>query len=88
MNIYTTESTSLLQTFCNLLYVDPARKDQTRLVVPAVLRQELMEEVHAGGFSGHFEVKAMYGKLSRRYWWKGMYSDVYKFCKGCLTCAS
>ena len=29
-----------------LYYVDPARKDRTRLVVPAVLRQELMKEVH------------------------------------------
>lgn len=71
-----------------LCYVDPVRKDQARLVVPAVLCWELMEEVHVGGFSGHFAVKGMYRKLARRYWWKGMYSDIYRFCKGCLTCAS
>ena len=62
-----------------LYFVDPARKDRIRLVVPEVLRQSLMEEVHNGGFSGHFAVKGLYEKLVRRYWWKEMYSDVYKF---------
>ena len=70
-----------------LYYVDPARKDRTRLVVPRVLRQKLMEETHSGGFAGHFAVKGLYEKLSRRYWWDGMYSEVYCFCKGCLMCS-
>ena len=69
-------------------YVDPARKDRTRLVVPRVLRQKLMEEMHSGGFAGHFAVKGLYEKLSRQYWWDGMYAEVYCFCKGCLTCAA
>ena len=42
-----------------LYYVDPARKDRTRLVVPRVLRQKLMEEMHSGGFAGHFAVKGL-----------------------------
>lgn len=53
-----------------LYYVDPARRDRIRLVVPEVLRQSLLEEVHNGGFSGHFAVKGLYEKLVRRYWWK------------------
>lgn len=69
-----------------MYYVDSVRKDRARLVVPEVLRNKLLEEVHTGGFSGHFAVKGLYGKLCRWYWWKGMYSDVRKFCKGCLTC--
>ena len=60
-----------------LYYLDPARKDQARLVIPEVLRRKLIEELHDGSFAGHFAVKGLYGKLSRRYWWKGMYSDVY-----------
>ena len=68
-------------------YVDPARKDRSRMAVP-VLRQKLMEEVHSGGFSGHFAVRGLYEKLARRYWWKGMYSDVHRFCQGCLMCAA
>ena len=45
-----------------LYFVDPARKDRIKLVVPEVLRQSLMEEVHNGGFSGHFAVKGLYEK--------------------------
>ena len=80
--------TTFLNFMRNLYYVDPARKDRTRLVVPRVLRQKLMEEMHSGGFAGHFAVKGLYEKLSRRYWWDGMYAEVYCFCKGCLTCAA
>ena len=69
-------------------YVNPARKDRARLVVPEGLREKLLQEIHEGAFAGHLSVKGVYGKLCRRYWWKGMYSDVYKFCKGCLTCAA
>ena len=69
-----------------LYYVDPGRRDQVRLVVPEVLRKQIMEEVHAGSFAGHFAVKGLYGTLTKRYWWRGMFGDVYKFCKGCLTC--
>ncbi len=29
-----------------LYYVDPARKDRSRLVVPVALRQKLLEEMH------------------------------------------
>ena len=71
-----------------LYYVDPARKDRTRLVVPRVLRQKLMEKTHSGGFAGHFAVKGLYEKLSRLYWWDGTYLEVYHFRKGCLTCAT
>ena len=67
---------------CALLCVDSDRKDRVRLVVPEVLRKQLMEEVHSGGFSGHFAIKGLYRKLCKLYRWRGMYSDVYKFCKG------
>ena len=36
-------------------------------MVPAVLRKKLLEEVHSGGFVGHFAVQVN-GKLCRRYW--------------------
>ncbi len=64
---------------CDVMYyVDPARKDRSRLVV--ALRQKLLE--------GHFTVKGLYEKLCRRYWWRGMYADAFRVCKGCLTCAA
>ncbi len=51
------------------------------------LRQKLLEEMHGGTFAGHFAVKGLYEKLCRGYWWRGMYADAFRFCKGCLTCA-
>ena len=74
--------------WCSLLCVDSDRKDRVRLVVPEVLRMQLMEEVHSVSFSDHFAIKSLYRKLCKRYWWRGMYFDVYKFCKGCLTYAA
>ena len=53
-----------------LHYVDPGRRDQVRLVVPEVLRKQIMEEVHAGSFAGHFAVK---GLLTKRYWWRNVW---------------
>ena len=61
-----------------LYYVDPSVK----------LRQKLLKEVHGGAFAGHFAVKGTYEKLNHRYWWNGMYADVYAFCKGCLVCSA
>ena len=71
-----------------LYYVDPSRNDRIRLVVPVKLREKLLKEVHGGAFAGHFAVKGTYEKLNRRYWWNGMYADVYTFCKGCLLCSA
>ena len=68
--------------------MDSDQNDRVRLVVPEVLRMQLMEEVHSGGFSGHFAIKGLYRKLCKLYRCRGMYSDVYTFCKVCLTCAA
>ena len=71
-----------------LHYIDPAKKDRSRMAVPVMLRQKLMEEVHSGGFQAQIAVRGLYEKLARRYWWKGMYSNVHTFCQECLTCAA
>lgn len=72
-----------------LNYVDVDKKDRVSSVMPKSLREELMtDEMHSSGLSGHFVVKNLYKKLCRQYWWKGMYSVVFKFCLACLTCAA
>ena len=40
-----------------LFHVDPLRRDQVRLVLQEILRKELTEEMHVGGFSGYSVVK-------------------------------
>ena len=44
-----------------------------------------MDEMYCGGFSGHFTVKRSYTKLSRRYRWPGMNSEVRRYCLNCAA---
>ena len=71
-----------------LYFVDGARGGNLRIVVPDTVKEKLMEEAHAGSLAGHFAARSLYNTLSRMYWWEGMYSDVHRFCRSCLTCAS
>ena len=58
------------------------------VVVPHELRSDLLKEVHSCVFSGHFSECKVYDHLRRSYWWHDMRSDVRKFCRGCLNCAT
>ena len=71
-----------------LWYVDKARGNRPRLVVPKSLQHKLLLEAHSGPFGGHFAAKGIYEKLALRYWWRGMFADIYHHCRGCLTCAA
>ena len=71
-----------------LWYVDSARGSRPRLVVPKAVQEKVMAEMHSGPFGGHFAARGTYEKLARRYYWRGMYADVYRHCQGCLTCAA
>ena len=70
-----------------LYFIEPSSKT-LRLAIPWSLLQSILAESHAGAFSGHFAVRGLYKKLARQYWWPHMYSDVYHYYHGCLTCAS
>lgn len=39
-------------------------------------------------WSGHLAEKKVYDRLRRYYWWKGIRSDVRRFCRGCLACVT
>ena len=58
------------------------------VVVPCELRNDLLKEAHSCVFAGHFSERKVYDRLHRSYWWHGMRSDVRKFCRGCLNCAT
>ena len=72
----------------NILYFIDPQSARLCVVVPTDMRTQLMEEAHAGAFSGHFAARGLFRKLSKQYWWKGMYADIYHYCRSCLTCAS
>ena len=71
-----------------LYFVDTRGNQKLRLVVPTSLQELLMKETHAGPFGGHFAAKGLYNTLAQQYWWEGMFSDVVKWCRSCLTCAA
>ena len=71
-----------------LYFVDSSRGNRLRMAAPSTIQETLLQENHSGSLAGHFSPKNVYEKLARRYWWEGMYSDVVKHCRACLTCAS
>ena len=71
-----------------LFFVSPSSPHAPRLAVRKCLKQTLMKDHHDGKFAGHFAERKIYTTMRTRYWWKGMKSDVAKFCKNCLVCAS
>lgn len=55
-------------------------------VVPLELRKEIIEKNHSEPVSGHFGVFKTYKRLTLRYYWPGVYSDVVKFISQCEIC--
>ena len=52
------------------------------------MKQNLLSEAHAGLFSGHLSERKIYDRLRRQYWWRGMRTDVRRFCRSCISCVS
>ena len=71
-----------------LYYVDPGGQHRLRIAVPKKLRETLIKETHAGPFGGHFAGRGLYKALAQHYWWDGMFGDVVRWCRSCLTCAA
>lgn len=71
-----------------LHHENPAKPGEWRIVIPTALRQELLQEMHGGKFSGHFASRKTYCTMRKRFWWKGMCGDVERFCKSCIECVS
>ena len=71
-----------------LYHENPVFPGRWCVVTPAEFRSELLEEAHRGRFAGHLSAAKVYDRLRRYVWWRGMKSDVHKFCKACLVCHS
>ena len=71
------------------MYDDTRRRSTwLQLVVPHTLREEVLEELHAGALEGHLgEEKTLY-KVKERFYWSGMQQDVRDWCQTCETCAT
>ena len=59
-----------------------------QLVVPRTLREEIMQELHAGPLEGHLGVDKTVAKIKERFYWPGMYRDVEQWIRTCASCAT
>ena len=64
-----------------------ARESFSQLVVPAVLRFEILPNVHDHIAGAHFGLNKTFSKLKQRYYWKGMFKDVEHWVKSCVECS-
>ena len=67
---------------------DPSFPSRNCIVVPSSLRVPLVQEAHQGRFAGHLAQKKIHDRLRRYVWWRGMRSDIDRYCKSCLVCVS
>ena len=59
-----------------------------RVIPPEERREELLRTAHGGVFGAHLRDAKVFSELRRHYWWPGMRSDVTRWSRGCLTCAT
>ena len=58
-----------------------------QLVVPKVLRKDILQELHSGAAGGHLGNDKVLSQLKRRYYWPGHWTDVKNWCATCPECA-
>ena len=56
------------------------------LVVPAVLKQTLLEHAHGVSTASHFGYRRTYDTIQLKYYWKGMFTDVRNWVLSCEKC--
>ena len=59
-----------------------------RVIPPESSRRQLFSEAHCGRFSAHLSDSKVFSELRRHYWGWGMRSDVTRWTRSCLTCAT
>ena len=58
-----------------------------QVVLPAVMRQEFMKQVHGGMVGGHLGRDKTLAQISRRAYWPTWKTDVLRYLKSCAQCA-
>ena len=70
-------------------YEDVPRKlNILQLVVPASLREEVLQELHAGVTGGHLGEEKTLSRLRECLYWPGCAQSVSDWCRTCATCAT
>ena len=62
------------------------RKEDERLVIPAAMREEVLDDNHDYVIAGHGGIGKTYAKVSRTYYWPNMHDDMVQYCNRCQLC--
>ena len=57
-----------------------------QLIVPKVLKGQILHQMHNNLLSGHFGERKTYTKMQQRFYWYKMREDVQQWVKTCLEC--
>ena len=65
------------------------RSVRLTLAVPKELKWKVVAACHdSAAFGGHMDAARTCARVKRHFWWGRVYSDVYDYVGGCLTCRS
>ncbi|XP_068245849.1 uncharacterized protein [Palaemon carinicauda] len=64
----------------------PQLLGKEQLVVPVKCIKLVLRLAHDIPVSGHFSHRKTFNKINEIFWWQGMTSDIYKYCKSCDVC--
>ncbi|KAI9550030.1 hypothetical protein GHT06_007621 [Daphnia sinensis] len=56
------------------------------LVVPSIIRKEVIKECHDAPDGGHRGIEKTLNRVSQRFWWKGVQSSVKSYVQSCYFC--
>ena len=56
------------------------------LIIPSKYRQKIIEEGHAGTFSGHLGITRTKQRISQNFYWPKMGKRIKAFCQSCDIC--
>ena len=75
----------------NVLWKITKKEDSTeeeyQMVVPELLKQKVLKACHDSFWSGHGGAKATAERLKKKYYWRGMSTDIERYCRGCEICS-
>jgi len=72
--------------FCNNILYHKSKQGFQRIVLPLVLRSEILHDIHDIPISAHFGFTRCFKKLSRIYYWPSMKKDLYSYIQSCSSC--
>ena len=61
--------------------------ERLQTLIPEVLQEEVIKDLHEGAVSGHLEIDKTLGHLKERFYWPGHHDHVRDWCRKCVACA-